>query len=221
MSVILRVDDFPGTKPEEFWKHNLDNFKRFDEVLERNGVHEYTLGVIPKYTTEKDIDWLAQNPRVFAALHGIEHDERFPNEFRDHETEDDIYRKIVSASTPLKRINGNGSIYRYIPPHNVIDVKTCKALKRAGFVTLMGGPGSNESVLDHVHENKILDVLYSEHPTWYGRSDELMFRDNAVESILKAEMVPHRCLTLHWTWEWNIGLENLEKLMNQIGHVFR
>lgn len=220
MSVILRVDDFPGTKPEEFWKHKLDNFKKFDEVLERNGIQEYTLGVIPKYTTEEHIDWLASNPRIEVALHGIEHDERFPNEFRDHETEDDIYQKIVSASQPLARANGRGKLFRYIPPHNVVDLKTARALKRAGFTTLLGGPGSDERALDWIHENGILEVLYSKHPVWYGRSDEMMQGD-IVRTILEPGYVGHQCLTLHWTWEWNIGLENLEKFLSQIGHVFK
>ena len=71
MSLTLRVDDFPGTKPEEFWKHNLDNFKHFDALLEKHNVQEYTLGVIPKHTTPEHIDWLAENPRVRVALHGI------------------------------------------------------------------------------------------------------------------------------------------------------
>jgi len=217
MSVILRVDDFPGTKPEEFWKHNLDNFKRFDEVIEKNGIPEYILGVIPKYTSEKDLDWLAQNPRVRVALHGIEHDERFPNEFRDHETREDIYRKIVSAIQPLKRCNGNGKVDCYIPPHNVIDLKTVGILHAAYFETLMCGPGSDDLPMRYAKELG-MNVLYSSHPLFYGRSDEMMNRDKSVEAILAN---PAGVVTLLWTWEWNIGLDNLDKFLGQVNEVFR
>ena len=224
MATFLRVDDFPGTKPEEFWKHNLDNFKRFDEVLEKNGVPQYTLGVIPKYTTEAHIDWLAQNPRTRVALHGIEHDERFPNEFKPHETEDDIYRKIMSAKEPLRRCNGNGEIDCYIPPHNVIDLRTAKALVRSGISDLMLGPGTDKEVFAQIRNSKLFSyhrVTYSYHPTFYGRTDEMMDRDHAIPAILNdSRTSSNSVLTLHWTWEWNIGLESLDRFLCQLQGIF-
>ena len=219
MSAVLRVDDFPGTKPEEFWKHNLDNFKKFDAVLERHGIESYVLGVIPKYTTEEHIEWLSSNPRIEVALHGIEHDERVLNEFRDYETEESVYQKIMSAISPLKRCNGFGKILRYIPPHNVIDLKTCRALKRAGISSIMGGPGTDLRIMDSTAND--FHWLYSRHPIWYGRSDELMDRDNAVDRIIEeSNYLRNRCLTLHWTWEQNIGLQSLDKFMTEISSIF-
>lgn len=220
MNTILRVDDFPGTKPQEFWKHNLDNFKRFDDVLARHAIPQYTLGVIPKYTSEKDRDWLASNPRVEVALHGVEHDERFPNEFREWETEDSIFDKIVAATAPLKRCNSYGEVARYIPPHNVIDLKTVRALKRAGFTGLMCGPGSDEQVMQEA--SKVLHVMYSRHPIFYGRTDEMLDRDGCVERIIhESKFLKERCVTLHWTWEYNIGLNSLDRFLTELGHIFR
>lgn len=223
MAIFLRIDDFPGTKPEEFWKHNLDNFKVFDALLEKHQI-DYTVGVIPKYTTQKEIDWLAQNPRATVALHGIEHDERFPNEFHKGETKEQITRSIRSAVEPLKICNGNGIVDTYIPPHNVIDFRTACALRDCGFKKLLCGPGTDDSELRYIVDNAILDVYYSRHPKFYGRSDEMMDRDMAVEAIeLQHRLGTDRdCyVTLHWTWEWNIGLQSLDLLMSKIGYVFR
>ena len=33
MALKFRVDDFPLTKPEEGWRHNLEAFKRFNDVM--------------------------------------------------------------------------------------------------------------------------------------------------------------------------------------------
>lgn len=213
----LRVDDFPYTKPEESWKHNLDNFKQFDAVLEKHGIQEYTLGVIPKYVTSEQLDWLAENPRVEVALHGIEHDERFPNEFKEFETEDGIYNKLMSAKAPLKRCNGFGDVTTYIPPHNVVDMKTARALERAGFCEILCGPGTDIRVYDEINSNfEKLIATMSDSPFFYGRSDEMLER-GAVKKINQAmHLCPENVLTLHWTWETNIGLQSLDSFLKQI-----
>lgn len=211
MSMIIRVDDFPGTKPEEFWRHNLDNFKRFDDVMHKHDL-DYTLGVIPRYTTEEHIKWLTANPWIHVALHGRYHDERFPNEFRDHETEQDVYQAILSAKAPLEGCNPLG-IEIYIPPHNVIDRKTVNALHRAGIQSIWGGPGSDPAVLEYAR-SKGMDTIYFTDPLEYGRSDELLQRNAQV--FLREQK---RCLCLHWTWEWNIGLESLDRFLTELGDV--
>lgn len=218
--ILLRVDDFPGVKPEEFWKHNLENFKVFDALLEKHGIEEYIVGVIPRYTKPEHIEWLSQNPRIEVALHGVNHDNRFPSEFRDHETEDDIYRKLLSAKEPLKRCNGYGDVHVYIPPFNAIDIKTCRALKRANFTTVLCGPGTDRTVIDAMGDELLF--VYSRHPVWYGRSDEMLNRDSAAERIRdEIDDVKNRCVTLHWTWEWNIGLDHLDRLLREISDIFR
>lgn len=200
----VRVDDFPGTKPDEFWKHNLENFKRFDSVMEKHGV-TYVLGVIPKWTSPADVEYLASNPRIEIALHGVNHDERFQNEFRDHETENDIYQAIVKAQTFL----GGSGVTTYIPPHNVIDRKTVNALKRAGFTRIFGGPETDPNVLEFAKGKGI--VVQSHMPPFhYGRSDELLAHGSPVALSIDPS------LGLHWTWELNIGLENLDKFFTEI-----
>lgn len=213
--IILRVDDFPGTKPEEFYKHNLENFKKFDEVVS-SYFSAYILGVIPKYLTPEHTDWLRDNKHVNVALHGINHDERFPNEFQRWETEEDIVLKI-SRWTDHLRLLTERPIDFYIPPHNVIDRKTVDALKKVGIKTILGGPGSDPLVMDYARKQS-MHFVYSEHPHWYGRSDELLNRDNAHQVICLNELNGGgpMILTLHWPWEWNIGLENLEKFLSQI-----
>lgn len=214
MSWTIRVDDFPGTKPEEFWRHNLENFKRFHDVLEKHEKN-YVLGIIPRYTSEGDIQWLKKQPLIRPALHGIDHDERFPNEFRDFETEDDIVRDLNAATSRLDPMVVPGYVEDYIPPHNVIDRKTCNALIRANFRNLYGGPGSDAGVLKYAQEMG-LNVIFSPHPTWYGRSDELLHRDRSHEVVGRSTQ---GCLTLHWTWEHNIGLENLDRFLTEVKKV--
>lgn len=217
MSVILRVDDFPGTKPPEFWKHNLDNFKKFDAVLGEFGI-SYVLGVIPKYTDVKMISWLAQNERVRVALHGIEHDERFLNEFREYETEFDISQKLIAAADYLKECNGDNKIDCYIPPHNCVDMKTARALARAGFTDLMCGPGTDTDVYSQLEQLKLFKNLsFSKKPYFYGRTDELAKFDTFVSLTRAAKSDAEEIFTLHWTWEMNIGLDNLRSFLDNVG----
>mgnify|MGYP001587547420 CR=1 FL=1 len=213
--LCLRVDDFPGTKPEEFWRHNLDNFKRFNAVLEKHQLG-YTIGVIPRYTNDDQLRYLAGLQHVEVALHGINHDERFPNEFRDHQTENDVYQAIRSAVAPLDEICG--PVKKYIPPHNVIDRKTVNALHRAGFECVMGGPGSDMEVLKYCYSRNMGHV-YSTEPLEYGRSDELLQRGSVEHLRNEVNRRFPVWLTLHWTWEWNIGLENLDKYLVELKDV--
>jgi len=214
MSVILRVDDFPYTKPDEQWRHKLENFKKFDAILKKNGVSRYVLGVIPKLTSDDQLYYLQSNPKIQIAMHGIQHDERFLNEFHSFKTEADITREIYDINLLL------GLTQHYIPPHNVIDRRTVNALKACGFSTIYCGPGTDRRVQIYA-EDVGLKTYYSEHPIWYGRSDELMNRDNAVEKILNSDHNVDHVLTLHWTWETNIGLKSLDQFLNLIREVLQ
>lgn len=214
--IRLRVDDFPGTKPEEFYKHDLSGFKRFDQVV-RKYVPEYVLGVIPKHTTDEHLRWIGENPAIITALHGIDHDERFPNEFRDHQTIDDICKAIDCAKQRLDPLVG--PVRCYIPPHNVFDLKTCQALVKSGFKSIMGGPGSPEwSINSPVVKETGLHYCYSPAPLEYGRSDELL-QKGSVGHLQNCQYKSDRqfvYLTLHWTWELNIGLQHLEAYLSQL-----
>jgi hypothetical protein len=222
MKPVIRVDDFIGTKPNEFNKHNLENFKLFNKVFEKHQL-SYTLGVIPKYFTDEHLEWFktSEADRIDIALHGIEHNENFVNEFREFETENDIYEKIMKAKIRLEEANA-APITKYIPPHNVINMNTYLALKRAGFDTLMCGPGTDTDILRLIKEEDSMLVLYSAHPIWYGRSDEMMDRDNSIELIGRDIQMGHlnRCMTLHWTWECNIGFESIDRLLERTKGFF-
>lgn len=207
-SLLVRVDDYPGTKPDEFWKHNLENFKLFDEVMRRH-LDSYALGVIPKHTSDRDLEWLKTQSHIRLALHGRNHDERFPNEFGDWETAAEVYQALRSLRAHL------GDSVVYIPPHNVIDAKTVEGLLRSGFTTLWGGPGSDRMVLEHARALGMV-TAYFEPPEEYGRSDELLQRGSVefLRERLRSDQPAKLCL--HWPWEFNVGLEHLDLYLSRL-----
>lgn len=207
--MIIRVDDFPGTKPNEFYRHNLENFKMFDDVMREYG-RNYVLGVIPKYTTDRDLEWLGSRDNIEIALHGINHDERHMNEFQDYMTWKDIYGLIIDAKSRFESFT-EYSVDTYIPPHNVIDRKTVDALCAAGFSEIMCGPETERSVVYYARKHGIKAELFLP-PIQYGRSDELIER-GAVDFFKNGG---GDYLGLHWTWEHNIGLHNLSKFLEKI-----
>ena len=123
----------------------------------------------------------------------------------------------MSAKEPLRRCNGSNEVTKYIPPHNVIDDKTCQALKRAGFDSVYGGPGSDTSVLERAYRMYGLKSYFSKFPTWYGRSDEMLQRKSHEQIVVEKE-IPYQShvITLHWTWEWNVGLHNLDEFLSKL-----
>lgn len=224
--IRLRVDDYPGTKPEEFCRHNLENFKRFHEVV-AGFVPWYVLGVIPRHVSDDDLRWLGAQREVVVALHGIDHDERFPNEFRDHMTELDRRHAIQRARGRFQLLTGQ-PVVDYIPPHNVIDRKTVDALYHTGFKTLHIGPGSEGDASLYAQMERHLHVAPSFPPHFYGRTDEMLARcspavirkDVELRSRPFSSMGPDTWVTLHWTWEHNVGLETLSEFLAQLADLF-
>lgn len=219
MGLKFRVDDFPLTKPEEGWRHNLDSFKSFHAVMSKHGIW-YTLGVIPHHVTHEQLLWLSTQPELEVALHGIDHDERFPNEFRDHQTQADIENSIRSVKELWDpRV---GPVTSYIPPHNVIDTKTIRALKNTGFTDIFGGPGTDIHMLEYAEGMDFRTHLSTEQ-NLYGRSDELFDRGvclpycrSVIEQDTSDAYGNPLCLAFHWTWEINIGLSNLDKFLTEL-----
>ena len=208
----LRVDDFPFVKPEESWKHNLDTFKMFHEIV-RCHVPEYHLGVIPKNVTKQQLEWLASQKGIIVAMHGIEHNESRQNEFLDHMTEKDVTDAIASAKCVMDPIVG--PIDSYIPPHNCVYMRTVNALVKNGFKTLFVGPGADEQM--KLIASRSLRVVDSPSPYLTGRSDEFM--EDGRKDVLRSmrqDDVEH-CLCLHFTWEVNVGLmQNLSPFMDRV-----
>lgn len=218
--IRFRVDDYPSTKPEEFYRHNLDNFKKFHEVMERYGA-KYVLGVIPFHAKDEDLKWLGQQESIEIALHGVNHDERFPNEFRDYQTEDQIH-DILCAEKARLELYTEKDVNSYIPPHNVVDKKTVKALVRAGFQQLHVGPETDEDVCLSAWCLGLPTYMYLP-PFRYGRSDELLAR-GAVDDLWESqkgfvpgiEKATEFRVGLHWTWEHNIGLDHLDTFLTHL-----
>jgi hypothetical protein len=207
--IRFRVDDYPGTKPAEFGKHNLDNFKKFHELMTRHGASQ-VLGVIPVYTSDEALQWMGKQDNIEVALHGVNHDERFPNEFRDHITEREVYLILSNEKHIFEEETGK-PVSVYIPPHNVVDVRTVNALSRAGFKTLYGGPESDVSVLDSARALGMNTVRHM--PPFYARSDEMMAGN--LHGWIRSHPGDFD-LALHWTWEMNIGLDNLDNFLSQL-----
>jgi hypothetical protein len=66
-----------------------------------------------------------------------------------------------------------------------------------------------------------MKVYHSAHPLWYGRSDELLNRDKAHIHIKESFDTADFVLTLHWPWEWNIGLAHLDRFLGEVKETLR
>lgn len=221
MSILLRIDDFPGTKPQEFDRHNLESFKRFHAVLAERDI-EYLLGVIPLHSTDEQLDWLAGRKYIVPAMHGVNHDERFQNEFGHWLTDIGVYSALAVAKDILERILGPIDVY--IPPHNAVDLRTCLALRRLGFSSVAAGPETSPEALGPTGwiSTSGLKALYSDYPKEYGRSDELITR-GSVEHLRHVSSLPVDVyLTLHWTWEHNLGRDygDLKSYLDSLEGMF-
>lgn len=205
--ISFRVDDFPYTKPDETWRHNLHSFGKFDAVMKKHG-RKYTLGVIPTKLDLQMIEYLKTLPHVDLALHGVKHDERFPNEFREHQTSHDIYDSLRSAKALLDTIGGPVDVY--IPPHNVIDDRTVTQLLALGFKKIWGGPETDPTVLDYARSVGIETERHVR--PFYGRSDEMS--QQFLGKWLNEHQDADYTIGLHWTWEVNIGLEHLDRFLS-------
>lgn len=222
----LRIDDYPGTKPAEFVKHNFQSFREFHQILAERDL-PYVLGVIPRYVGLEDLRQLAllspTNSCPELAIHGVDHDERYLNEFewrRDRVTTKDAIK--ISLERELERFQEMALVRptTYIPPHNVIDNQTLYALFELGFRRLMVGPGVESSFPDiQVLRTRCkfyeLELVESYSPLHYGRSDEL-FAEGSIQEIVNDLKTKDVCLTLHWTWECNIGFDHLRLYLDRL-----
>lgn len=208
--IKLRVDDYPGTKPDEFWKHNYQNFKSFHDIIVTK-FKTYRLGVIPCHVSYKDLEHLGALREIEIALHGVNHDEKFPNEFREYQTQNDIEHAVHRSLNHITQ-SSRKIVKSYIPPHNVIDYKTINALKNCLITDIHTGPGTEMSEMIYA-EGAGLKVHDSRSPLHYGRTDEMMER--GCFPFLN-EQIGDFYITLHWTWEFNIGLDSLKEFISKL-----
>lgn len=212
--IQIRVDDFPHTKGEP--QHTLEAFREFHrEITACTGV-TYLLGVIPGRCTVEDILFLRNETDCVIGMHGIDHDEAkldlYQNEFPPYYSSRDVGRRILEASDALDAAVGRRTDI-YMPPRNRIDRRTVDVLPDCGFVAFTGGP---ETPNELRNGTDLLYIIHSEPPHEYGRTDEMYEAGSHVILAEQSEKGRDIVLTLHWTWETNIGLDHMRRFLTAI-----
>ena len=212
----FRVDDFPNTKDAERDRHSPTAFREFHRAL-RDGLggRRYLLGVIPGRCTDEDWSLLRSiREEVVVGMHGITHSEEALDRNGGNEFPHWYTRRTVETMLGgcLERFYANGidRVPVYMPPRNVIDQRTLSVLPDLCFLAYTGGPETGPEMMRARH----LRYLHSQPPFEYGRTDEMAKR-GAIE-YLNLTRPEYHTVTLHWTWETNIGLEHLRRFLGRL-----
>lgn len=218
--IKIRVDDFPQTKAEP--QHTLAAFREFHRELTACTGVRYLLGVIPKRCTPEDLLFLARETDCIIGMHGIFHDEEkldlWKGEFPPYLPQREICRVLQETAVALDDAIGRRTEI-YMPPRNLIDKKTIDVLFDAGFLAFTSGPETPTDLRKSTWkgDNHIaVDCIHSEPPHEYGRTDELLQRNSHLHLIEACEKDWDAVLTLHWTWETNIGLQHMREFFSKI-----
>jgi hypothetical protein len=208
--IRIRVDDFPHTKGEP--QHSLKAFREFHRELSALTRQRYLLGVIPGRCTVDDVLMLRRETDCVIGMHGIDHDEAkldlYGNEFPPYLSKIDVRRRLAEAKQGLEDAIGRPARV-YMPPRNMIDQRTAAVLNGL-FDWYTAGPETDRDVLQRFQNH-----FYSEFPHEYGRTDELLMRESHRKLIDRCNAGRWPVLTLHWTWETNIGLEHMRKFLGR------
>jgi hypothetical protein len=193
----------------------LAAFREFDRRLrEHLGGKRYLLGVIPDRCTIDDVLFLRDETDCVIGMHGTDHDEarldrNGGNQFEPWLTVTQIREELLSRHVSLQEAVGR-KVQVYMPPRNVIDGRTYAALLNSPMVWITSGPETNPDMVRGSSR-----FIYSMSPLEYGRTDELLQR-NAHMHLIGEGKDRDVVLTLHWTWETNIGLEHMRCFFDQI-----
>lgn len=211
--IRVRVDDFPHTKGEP--QHTLAAFREFDRSLrEHMGGKRYLLGVIPGKCTVEDLLFLARETDCVVGMHGTDHDEERlnrngGNQFEGWLTKKQIREELMKHHVALQDALGR-KVQVYMPPRNVIDGKTYSVLLDSPMCWITSGPETNPDMRRGTSR-----FIHSQPPLEYGRTDELL-KMNADAHLIEEGMNGDVVLTLHWTWETNIGLDHMQRFFERI-----
>jgi hypothetical protein len=216
--IRVRVDDFPHTKDGERHRHSLAAFKEFHKRLnECIGGRRYLLGVIPGRCSVDDVLFLRNETDCIIGMHGTDHDEarldrNGGNQFEPYALVHQVREELLENHTSLQTGVGR-PVWIYMPPRNVIDGRTHEILKNdLGVTWVTAGPETDTWVLEKYRSRSILSM-----PPWeYGRTDELLQRNAQVHLMEESDDDRDVVLTLHWTWETNIGLEHMRRFFDEI-----
>lgn len=213
--IRVRVDDFPQTRGEP--QHTLDAFRDFDRCLREGiGNRRYLLGVIPGRCTVEDLLMVRNETDCVVGMHGTDHDEarldrNGGNQFEPFLTARDVIEELTENRAALEMAVGR-PVLVYMPPRNQLRLGEAACLSASGFGWYTTGPETNP-VLRFTTPAAGIVPIHSEPPHEYGRTDEMFLRGS--HEYLKA--VDHDVvLTLHWTWEANVGLHHLTKFLAEI-----
>lgn len=214
--IRVRVDDYPQTRGEP--QHTQAAFREFHRCLSHGIDHKrYLLGVIPGRCTVDDILLIRNETDCVIGMHGIDHDEAkldiYQNEFPPYLSREHIRDKLREARDALASAVGR-PVSIYMPPRNQLDVRTIFAFPpEIRFYTT--GPETTELIRTGAQ------AIHSQPPHEYGRTDEMYQRkSHQVLSELVSQMGRDVVLTLHWTWETNIGLSHMRRFLEQIPNEY-
>lgn len=216
--IRIRVDDFPLTKPEESYRHNLSTFEKFHDVITKYAPR-YLLGCIPGKMTNEHMDFLRKRiEKIDIGMHGFLHPEDRLNEFSGVPIAD-IINVMRIGKAKLESLGKMVSVY--MPPHNAFDHDTIKAATQVGFRYVTTGPETDASMSVALGSQGLIDRIESVPFLEYGRSDELLVRGSVDHFNKMCDTWKHDVwLTLHWTWETNIGLQHLEEYLSKLEGKF-
>lgn len=213
--IKVRVDDFPNTKGEP--QHTLEAFREFDRRLrECIGGKRYLLGVIPGRCSVEDVLFLRNETDCVVGMHGTDHDEarlsrNGGNQFEPYLTREQVREQLREHHSALEAAVGR-RVNVYMPPRNVIDAKTLDIILHDSPMSFFtSGPETNP-----VFRQRTNRFIHSEPPHEYGRTDELL--KNHSDEVLRMYRGPdvEMVLTLHWTWETNIGLNHMVEFFAKV-----
>lgn len=212
MTIRIRVDDYPHTKGEP--QHTIDAFRDFHRRLTDGiGGRRYLLGVIPGRCTPEHLLCLRRDTDCVIGMHGTDHDERRldrngGNQFEPYLTAAGV-GSILQEHREALELAMARPVRIYMPPRNVIDRRTVGVLEGCGFEWFTTGPETDPEI------RRLRGTIHSQPPHEYGRSDEMLMRNSHVELNLRPDS-QDTVLTLHWTWEVNIGLQHLDRFLAEI-----
>lgn len=213
--IRVRVDDYPQTKGEP--QHSQAAFREFHRGLSALlGGRRYLLGVIPGRCTVEDLLLLQRETDCVVGMHGTDHDEgrldrNGGNQFEHFLSRRQVAGQLEEHRLALEAILGR-SVRVYMPPRNVLDWRTVRVLGESGFDWFTSGPETDDELRDYFGDI----CVHSQVPYEYGRTDELLAREAHLRMMEKSDRGHDVVLTLHWTWETNIGLSHMRSFLSQV-----
>ncbi len=202
--IRVRIDDYPHTRGEP--QHTPAAFRSFHRALsDGTGGKRYLLGVIPGRCTPDDLLLIRNETDCVVGMHGTDHDEarldrNGGNQFERYLTIWNVSEALEENRMALRAAVGR-EVQIYMPPRNVIDLRTVNVLREAGFTGFTGGPETDPTLR---RDLPAVDYIHSEPPHEYGRTDE-MWAHGSHEILKSAASKRDVVLSLHWTWECNLN----------------